>query len=381
MMTNKKLNSVIYFYCNYPQYARNSIFLKGLKQNNIIVHEFNLKHASVFKTYIKSVFFFFKNLRKLISIDSDLIIIYSQPPIHLFFAKILAIIKRVPLVNDIFISKLETKVYDRNLYNKPKLPKFLFKAYYFMLDELECFLSDYILLDTMSHIKLFHEKFNIPLKKLRKVNVGAQDNIFFPRENNKKESNTFVVGFWGSSIPLHGISYMVKSAKLLEKYEDIKFIMIGDGQTYEEDRELAKSLGLNNIKFIPGNFVVENRIEELVELISEFDIGLGIFGTSRKAQIVIPNKLYEGIAMKIPMINSNTPAIREEFTEDHDIVLCNKADPSSLANAILRLKDNPNLRREVIDNGYKLFKEKFSIEKIGKSLVQTLNKILIKENK
>lgn len=380
-MTNKKLNSVIYFYCNYPQYARNSIFLKGLKQNNIKVHEFNLKHASVLKTHIKSVLFFIKNLRKLISIDNELIIIYSQPPIHLIFAKILAIIKGVPLVNDIFFSKLETKVYDRNLYNKPKLPKFLFKAYYFISDELECFLSDYIILDTMSHIKFFHEKFNISLKKFRKVLVGAQDNFFFPREKNKKESNIFVVGFWGSSVPLHGISYMIKSAKLLEKHKDIKFIMIGDGQTYEEDRKLAKSLDLNNIKFIPGNFVVENRLEELAELLSEFDIGLGIFGTSSKAQIVIPNKIYEGIAMKIPMINSNTPAIREEFTGDHNIILCERADPSSLAKAILRLKDNPNLRREVTDNGYKLFKQKFSIEKIGKSLVQTLNKILIKENK
>jgi len=380
-MINKKLNSVIYFYCNYPQYARNSIFIKGLEQNNIKVHEFNLKHSNVLNTYVKSIFFFFKNFKKLISIDCELIIIYSQPPIHLIFAKFLAIIKRVPLVNDIFFSKLETKVYDRNLYNKPKLPKFLFKAYYYMLDELECFLSDHVILDTMSHIKFFHEKFNIPLRKLRKVLVGAQDNIFFPRDKNKKDSNTFVVGFWGSSVPLHGISYMIKSAKLLEKYKDIKFIMIGDGQTYKEDRELAKSLDLKNIKFIPGNFVVENRLEELAELLTEFDIGLGIFGTSNKVQIVIPNKLYEGLAMKIPMINANTPAIREEFTEDHDIILCNKADPNSLAEAILRLKDNPNLRREIIDNGYKLFKQKFSIEKIGKSLVQTLNKILIKENK
>jgi len=98
------------------------------------------------------------------------------------------------------------------------------------------------------------------------------------------------------------------------------------------------NLNVNNIAFFPEVYLSHNKLPQLVKLVSTLDIGLGIFGASEKALQVIPNKIFEGIDMKLPLITSNTLAIKELFTNDKDIVLCERVDPISLVKIILRLK-------------------------------------------
>jgi len=82
--------------------------------------------------------------------------------------------------------------------------------------------------------------------------------------------------------------------------------------------------------------------------------------------------------MKLPMITANTPAIREEFTDNKDIILCDRANPESLAKSIIRLKNDEKLRKKIAIGGYLLYKKHFSIDKIGLELVNILNEILTK---
>ena len=357
-------------------YNRNIIFLKGLRRNGIKIDEYNVNSHNI----IKNIKLFLKNFKKLKTQNYDLILFHSEAFIQFMLAKFLAFVKRIPLVHDIFISKLQTIYDDRKQFKKRKIPKILFRIILYTLDLMECTFADYIILDTYSHIKFFYEKFNVPLKKFSKVYVGARDDLYFPIEKVKRVDNKFIVGFWGTFIPLHGINYMIKAAKLLENDDQIKFIIVGKGQLYKEMRALANELNVRNIKFIPKNFIYINQLDKLKEIISQFDIGLGIFGDGAKPVQVIPNKIFEGMAMKVPMISCRSPGIQELLTHNKNIILCERGNPESLAKAILELKNNEELREKIKENAYEIFLNHCSIDAIAKTLLKILNTILIKES-
>ena len=376
-MRHNKIKSVLYIGKYSRNYARNYIFINGLRKQGVNVYEFNANDYKYGK--VNELKYFIKNFRKLKNLDIDLILFYSEKaPIPFFFSKILSLVKKVPLVNDIFISKLLTFYYDRKLEKTDKIkfvPKQFYWLYYYFLDFLECHISDYIILDTISHIKYFYEKYKIPIKKFREIYVGARDDIFLPLPYEKEKEKNFIVGFWGSFIPVQGIQYIIKAAKLLENEKEISFVLIGKGQTYNENRELARELKIKNIEFIPKMFM-EKHFNKLPNLISDIDVGLGLFGEGLKTLLCIPNKVYEGIAMKIPMITSNTPAIKEIFTENVNIILCKQANSQSLAEAILILKKDKILRSKITENAYKLNKEMLTIEKQGERLIRILNNFI-----
>ena len=346
--------------------SRSSLFIKGLHKQNVIVYEHNVQSKNI----IKNIRLFLKNFKELKSQNFDLIIFFSEVPIQFILAKILAYIKRIPLIHDIYISKLQTIYDDYKLENQIKLPKIIWRIILYTLDLIECTFADNIILDTYSHIKFFHEKFKVPIKKFRRVFVGIQDDIIYPLEENKKKKNEFIVGFCGKYIPLQGVEYIIKAVKILEKDIHIKFILIGKGQTYERNRKLAHELKLKNIEFVDPV-----PLRKLSELISKFDVGLGIFGDSAKTMQVIPNKVSFGIAMKIPMISCDSPAINELFTNNENILLCERANPESLAEAILKLKNDANLREKIKENAYVIFHKYCSIDAIGRTLYRIISGI------
>jgi len=372
-MTIKKVKKILYMGCYLEDYNRNFMILNGLRKNGVAIYEYNVASHSV----IKNIKFFLKNFKKLISQNFDLILFYSEAYIQFYIAKILALIMRIPLVHDIFISKLQTIYDDRKQFRKKKIPKTLFRIVLYSIDLIECTFANYIILDTYSHIKFFHEKFKVPLRKFRKVYIGAREDIFSPMKKDKLIDNKYIVGFWGTYIPLHGIDNIIKAAKLLENDKRIKFILKGKGQLYKEMRHLAEELRVNNIEYITEIL----PWDKLRILLSQIDIGLGIFGEGNKPIQVIPNKIFEGIAMKIPMITSKSPAIQELFTDYENIILCERSNPESLAKAILILIDNEKLREKIRENAYEIFLKKCSIDAIGKEIHKILNNILIKENR
>ena len=371
-MTGIRIKKILYMGCYKNSIHRNIIFLKGLRKNNVEVYEYNVVTHNI----SKNLLLFLKNFKRLKNQNFDLILFHSEAFIQFILVKILSSIKRVLLVHDIHISKLQTIYDDRKQLKKRGLPKFLLRIILFAMDLIECSFSDYLILDTNSHIKFFHDKFSVPIKKFRRVMVGGQDDIFFPLEKKHSSKEKIIVGFCGTYIPLQGVKYIIQSAKILENDKQIEFHLIGKGQTYEKDRSLANELNLKNIKFI--DFI---PIEEIPRFHKEFDIGLGIFGNTSKTLQVIPTKIFDGMAMKTPMITSDTPAIRELFEENNNIVLCEPANPESLSKAILKLKNDEKLRATIRENAYSLYKKKCSIDAIGKSLKKTLSNILKNENR
>ncbi len=345
---------ILYFGVYNPDYSRNRVLIKGLKANGIEIVECRASAKSRLK-YLK---LFWKFMR---TPGFDLLLVGFPGQEVMFLARLLT---GKPIIFDAFTSHYGGYIIDRQYYSKTSWRA----KYYRFLDAWSCKLANLVLLDTNAHIDFFVKEFKLDRKKFLRVFVGTDSDIFYPREVSK-ETDKFLVHFHGSYIPLQGVEYIIRAAKLLEK-ESVAFNLIGRGQTYKKNRQLAEELGLKNIKFI--DMV---SYEKLADYINMADICLGIFGDSSKTDLVIPNKVYEAIACSKPVITAGAPAIKELFHDRTDIILCNRADPADLAKKIVELKNHLSFRKEIAIAGYTLFKTSLSRSIITAELINVINKL------
>jgi glycosyltransferase involved in cell wall biosynthesis len=92
---------------------------------------------------------------------------------------------------------------------------------------------------------------------------------------------------------------------------------------------------------------------------------LGIFGTSDKAQRVIPNKAYQALACGTPLITADTRGARELLTDGENALLVPAGDPVALADAMRRVASDPELARRLSTAGRTVYEERASENVLG----------------
>jgi len=227
-------------------------------------------------------------------------------------------------------------------------------------------LADLALLDTEEHIKYFCRTFNLPASKFRRSFVGANEDFYGVRPVHRPEG-PFTVLHFGTYIPLHGINYILRAAKNLERHADISFRLIGSGKEYAPAVKLAGELKLEKVKFIAFK-----DMQSLLEEIARASVCLGIFGDTEKALRVIPNKVFLSLAAAKPVITGDSPAARELLENGRDCLLCEMGSPEAIAKAVLRLHNDAALAGKISVNGYELFKKKASAEMLGRELLEMI---------
>ena len=273
----------------------------------------------------------------------------------------------IPIVWDAFLSLYNTVVEDRELlarYNPLALLLFCWEW-------LACRLADSITLDTQAHGKYFSQKFRVPESKIKRVFVGAETDLFYPVQNKirdreiKTNVRPFTVLFYGQYIPLHGIKYIVQAAKLTEK-DNIRWILIGQGQEKQTIVSLAQSMDVESITFI--DWV---PYKELLSYLHQADLCLGVFGDTDKTKRVIPNKVFQIIAAGSPLLTGDTPAIKELIPDEcHGIGLVPVASAESIAKSVVSLARNPS---QLLGVDFSGIIKQISPKAIGRNFVEHLN--------
>lgn len=350
--------SVCFFGIYDPSYPRNRVLARGFEENG-----YKVFHCRIDPKKHKGVFKFFLLVREYVSLRMnkfDVVIVAFPGHTVVWLARILF---GPRIIFDAFVSLYNSNVEDRKRYRAFSLHG-LWNQF---LDWHSMKFASIILFDTNTQIRYVAKKFSIPLQKFRRVFVGTDDTIFNPREQ-KDSHGHFIVHFHGTFIPLHGIEYIIDTAKLLEDDPDIIFEIIGDGQERKGiEEKIAAVGGGKNIRLFP-----RMSYEELATSIVRADICLGIFGTTSKAAIVIPNKVFEALASQRALITMKSEAIKELALDGHNMLLCNPGDPRDIAHKIILLKQDMVLRNKIALHGYQLFTKELTPSILVKHLITTL---------
>jgi glycosyltransferase involved in cell wall biosynthesis len=295
--------------------------------------------------------------------DLDLLIVGTPGYRDVPAWRIPASIDQKPLVFDAFASTYDTEVLDRNNFSSGSLAAHKLR----FIDRLSCSLADVILVDTPETMEFFVSELGVSKGKIHPIPIGADNSIFYPRTNSNSESDDpFRIWFHGSYIPLQGIEYIIRAAAQLEK-KNVVFDIAGEGQTYDKIERLISKYNLNNV-----NQLGWVDYESLPEYIAQSDLCLGIFGTTGKTGRVIPNKVFEYLAMGKPVITGDSAAMRRQFNHGNDIFLCDRGNPDAIARSIESLMSNVELRNQIAESGYKKFSSSFTPEIIGAQLIDVL---------
>lgn len=350
-------------------YSRNRVLVQGLKENGQSIKEsyvqpsrwnpvlFQEMPLFCIGQFFRSIKLFFIN----IFLDYDILFVPFPSYYDVPMAWLLSKIKNKPIIFDFFISKYITLILDHKCASPSSLKAELLKTY----DRIPNHLADLVISDTKAHINLFKEKISIRQNKMHPLPVGSTAVPIPPSGANKK----FTILFYGSFLPLHGIEHILKAAKILENNQDIVFKIIGSGPTMKKNEDLSKKLALKNIA-LANNLSYKNLLKE----IASSDLCLGIFGDTEKSKVVIPNKIFDGLAMGKAIITAKTAATESiGLKHGNNIYYCNIADPKSLAEAIIFLKEHDNERKKIAKNGYNLFQNNFTPKNIGKLFINIIN--------
>ncbi|HUV47081.1 MAG TPA: glycosyltransferase family 4 protein [Candidatus Bathyarchaeia archaeon] len=231
-------------------------------------------------------------------------------------------------------------------------------------------LCDLVFADTPYQKKYLMADFKVPEKNLRVLPIGADDKYYqyTPYTNLTKKIN---VVYYGLYSPIHGVEHIIETANILRNYHDIKFTFVGNGQTFKANYERAKELKLSNVEFF-----YDLPVEKHPAIIKKADIFLGFLQKHPSVDRIIPNKIYQGLALGKTIITADAPVIKSIFTHKKNIYLCKPADPKDFAKAVIDLKNQPKLRKMIAENGHNLFEKEFTPKAVGKKLVSFTKEIL-----
>lgn len=352
--------TICYFGIYQKDYARNKVLIDGLRQNEVAVLECNSRKKGI-KKYIDLCFRHWQIRNK-----------YDVMVIGFLGQGIIKLAKRItkkPIVLDAFVSQYMTNVFDRKLCDKDSR----LARKYWQLDKQACEIADLVLLDTDEQIDYFVKEFGLSKEKFRRIFVGSDNEIFKPTSKEVTD-HVFTVHFHGYLVPFHGIDTVVEAARILQdKDPKIEFrIVTRFNQAYKKVRKLADGLGIKNIVFHD-----EVPPEELSQLINQADVCLNVFSNSLKANLVIPNKVYETLACGKPLISAKLKALGELLTDRETVLFCEPNNPEDLAAKILELKDDKELRNKLAENSHRLYLEKLTPKVLGGELVSIISKLQI----
>lgn len=380
---DKRVLKIVYFGTYEKEYSRNKILIRGLKKNGVEVLACNVDvwgvkrdktdEVSLTKTPFKLIEIAFayvsltyKYFRKKAYKNGVLVVGYPGH-LDLFLAYFLTRVFHQKLVFDPLISLYETVVLDRRLIKNPFLSRVLF-----FLEKVIFSLCDAIVVDTDANGRYYKKLFNLSKKpKFSTIAVGAEENLF-PYSRKQENKLGIDVLFVGKFSPLHGLPIILKSAKLLMREPNIRFILVGSGQLSESIKNLARDWELKNIKFI--SWIPYTKLHGAI---SRADICLGVFDAGAKADRVVPNKIFQAIAVGRPVVTMRSIAVCEVFDDGKNIVLSSKGDSRSLADAIVGLASNYRKRMEISEAAHSLYLNQFKDSVIGFKFKRFILEVLV----
>lgn len=185
----------------------------------------------------------------------------------------------------------------------------------------------------------------IPAKKIFVVKNGTNLHFFQPEIKDHQLctllslDNSFVIGYIGTLGMAHGLENILLTAKLL-KNTSIKVLFVGSGAEKEKLVQLASNLAVDNVVFLP--LQPKSAIKKYWGLCDAAFVHLKnkpIF------QTVIPSKIFEAMAMELPIIFVGPNGEASEIIDKTGAGVCVQPEnPSALARALIDLsKDNKKL--------------------------------------
>lgn len=181
------------------------------------------------------------------------------------------------------------------------------------------------------------------------------------------KNESFLIFYAGSLSSLRGLKLL---CKIVDEFDDIKLVLAGSEiAEYDLNNMVEKS---NNIEFMGWM-----NHDEVLKWTLKSDMLFAFYDPKiPNNRYASPNKLFEAMMCAKPIVvNSETTAAK--MVEDNNCGMTTPYnDENALRSLILKLKDNPHLRKMLGSNGRKAYEKKYNWKLMESRLLDSYNKIM-----
>jgi glycosyltransferase involved in cell wall biosynthesis len=183
---------------------------------------------------------------------------------------------------------------------------------------------------------------------------GVDDELFTPNGRSRPaglpESETPVIAFSGSFRPWHGIDDMLDAFHILvrETGSDAHLLLVGDGPMRDDFESKARSFGLHDRVHITG-MVSHQEVPEWLE-----GATMAVAPYPQLEHFYFsPLKLYEFLALGLPVIATDVGQIRDVIPDGERGLLCPPGSPEALASAMNEILSDAERSQQLARAGRK----------------------------
>lgn len=226
------------------------------------------------------------------------------------------------------------------------------------------------------NIKEAMANLGISSKKIRFIIFGVDIQKFKPtlENGNFREKlcspNSKIIISTRFLTPVHNVETLIKAIPIvLEKIQDIKFVIIGSGPEKEFLVNLAKTLGVFNTT----KFVGEISEDEMIRYLNSADV----YVSTSLSESGLAASTAEAMACGLSIINTDTGDIDLWIKDGEGGFIIPTKNPQKLAEKIIYLLKNDEERirfgkinRKVIEKRNNYYKEMAKMESIYKELIE-----------
>lgn len=195
-----------------------------------------------------------------------------------------------------------------------------------------------------------------PPEKVRVVPNAVDTERFKPC----KEREADLVVWVGRFVPEKGLEYLIEAAKIVaQEFKDVKFLLVGYGSLKAKIMKLTFDRGLlNNVRFTGP--LSRDEVAKVLGKATVF-----VFPSLREG---LPLSVLEAMACGVPVVGSDIPGVNEVVKHEENGFLVPPKNSEALANVILTLLNDENLRRKVGRDARQLMTEKYNWNAIASKI-------------
>jgi glycosyltransferase involved in cell wall biosynthesis len=207
-------------------------------------------------------------------------------------------------------------------------------------------ISDKIITLNEAMKKLLIKSSNIKPSKISILpNIAYIDKFKPIKLKENKYKNKFVVMYSGRFASIYDFENLLNAASILENYKDIQFIIKGTG-----DKMVKNSIYKHIRKNQLINVHIEERFlktKEFIKFLNLADIFILPMIKCPFPDAIFPSKLMDYLSLGKPVVYSGDGYAARLIKKMRLGLVIKPGDPRNLSEAILHLKDNEMIRREM----------------------------------
>ena len=215
----------------------------------------------------------------------------------------------------------------------------------------------------------------VPARKVVHLTNGVDTTLFRPavdRERAREDlmlNHGFVAMYAGTIGLAQGLGVALDAAKLLAD-KGVSFLLIGDGAEKERLVVRARAEGIENVRFLP----MQER-GRMPAIINAADVFLVTLKGEPLFESALPSKIFEAMACARPLVLAARGEAADLVGRAGAGLVVEPEDPGSLADAILKIKEDPAVGGSMGRSGRLLVKQHFERMALVRRLEEKLSEV------